>query len=455
MTMWLRVPIGHRLSVVLTAAGLISCSAGSGAGGIKPVSAAFAGSSQDSDLEAGGKGSGRVKKGGKDASGDVGGNSLLTGGGAVGNEAPPADAAVPEPSAVEQLIATDAASHGGGSVVYARIDHLSPDKSQSSELNMVRYGMVKVLNSVSTAPTIVRPVAIDPGKTVYRIDFNEFAQPGAVARLGGAPYAQENLSRIGSATVVKGDWLVYVLSRPEVYDYLLRLPQLGTMLDATLRVDYNQAKYVNTDRSDVTFNGRVLMRMPIENGGKPGGYYWRSYDFGRSDVQQRGFNDPRSLRTTSIPDLVAGEIIYSLPNGMQAYYLVGFGNQHRFDVPAGSGIGSLPVASDMRRPQDGLTHCVGGKAACGFVINGESCMSCHSAGVNAPTNPVGTTGATLAEMNEYIKQDRARFTGALSEMGFPEVSDEPILATCRLFLSDRGISDKRQQASEVPGLIGR
>ena len=82
-------------------------------------------------------------------------------------------------------------------------------------------------------------------------------------------------------------------------------------------------------------------------------------------------------------------------------------------------------------------------------------MSCHSAGVNAPTSPAGTTGATLAEMNEYIKQDRARFTGALSEMGFPEVSDEPILATCRLFLADRGISDKRQQGSEVPGLVGR
>jgi hypothetical protein len=43
MTLWLRVPIGHRLGVVLTAAGLISCSAGSGAGGIKPVSAGFKG----------------------------------------------------------------------------------------------------------------------------------------------------------------------------------------------------------------------------------------------------------------------------------------------------------------------------------------------------------------------------------------------------------------------------
>jgi len=453
MAMWLRVPIGHRLSVVLTAAGLISCSAGSGAGGIKPVSAAFAGSNQDSDADR--ENSGRAARKGKSGGGDARGDSLLTGNGPSGSEAPDSDIQVPDSSAIEQLIATDAASRGGANVVYARIDHLSPDKSQSSELNVVRFGMVKVLNSVSTAPAIVRPVAIDAAKTVYRIDFNEFAQPGAVARLNGAPYAQENLSRIGSATVVKGDWLVFVLSRPEVYDYLLRLPQLGTMLDATLRVDYNQAKYVNTDKSDVTFAGRVLMRVPINNGGKPGGYYWRSYDFGRADVQQRGFSDPRSLRTTAIPDLVAGEIIYSLPNGLQAYYLVGFGNQHRFDVPAGSGIGSLPVASDMRRPQDGLTHCVGGKASCGFVINGESCMSCHSAGVNAPTSPAGTTGATLAEMNEYIKQDRARFTGALSEMGFPEVSDEPILATCRLFLADRGISDKRQQGSEVPGLVGR
>jgi hypothetical protein len=446
------MPVLGRVGLLASAVGFAACS--SGAGGIKPLAASFGGSGVEAD---GGDGSGGGRSGKKSRSSAdaLDGNSGLVDNGS-GRVQP--TASVQDASEIDRLITDHAAKNPGRNVLYARIDHLSHDKSQTAELNVVRFGLTKVLNSVSTSPQIVKLNAIDDAQTVFRINMDEYAQAGAVSRLGSAAFAQQNMQQIGGATVVKGDWLVYALSRPEVYDYLLRLPQLGRMLEATLRVDYNQAKYVNTDRSDVTFDGRVLMRMPLEIGGKPGGYYWRSYDFGRKDVLQRGFADPKSLRTTAIPDLVAGEIIYSLPNGMQAYYLIGFGDQHRFDVPAGGisgGTPTLPVATDMRRPQDGLRNCVGGKAPCGYVINGESCMSCHSAGVNAPTNAVGTHGASLEEMNAYIRQDRERFTGALSEMGYPDVSEEPILSTCRIFLADRAVSDKRNQASEVPGLIGR
>ena len=362
---------------------------------------------------------------------------------------------VPDGSAVQQLITTDAASHGGGSIIYARIDHLASGGQQNSNLQLVRQGMVKVLNSVSMAPAIVNLQAIDPAQSVYRINLADFKQANALGTLRRAPYADKNMSTVGGATVVKGDWLVYALSRPEIYDVIMNLPPLSTAFDAQLGVDFNKAVYVNTSKSEVTCAGRVLMRAPINLGGKPGGYYWRSYDFARPDVLARGFQNPQSLRTTSIPDLVAGEFFFGLPNGLQGYYAVGFGNQHRYDVP-GSGGQSIdpPVATDYRRPQDGLTYCVGGKSPCGFVINGESCMSCHSGGINQPTVPAGTNGATADEINNLIQQDRARFASALREMGISPDAPEPILGAINVFRSTQGVGDKRRQCSETSGISG-
>jgi len=365
---------------------------------------------------------------------------------------------VPDTAAISKLIAADFAAQGskGNQIIYATIDHLAPDKIENPKLEIVRFGMTKTLNSVSMAPAIAKLPAIDPAKTVFRLNLADFNQAGALGAIKSAPYAQQNVTQVGGATVVKGDWLVYALTRPEVYDPLMKLPAIDTMLESTLRVDYNKAGYINAQSSDVVFNGRVLMRIPIELGGKPGGYYWRSYDFARTDVMQRAFKDPSFLRAATIPDLVAGEFFFSLPNGLQAYYLTGFGNQHRYDVPGPGGLSiDPPVATDYRRPQDGLHPCVGGKASCGFVINGESCMTCHGDGVNIPKTPAGTNGISMVDMTNLMNQDRARFAGAIKEMGFTTVTDEPIFATLSIFRNDRKIADKRSQGSEISGITGQ
>ena len=405
------------------------------------------------------KGSAQNAAQGADATGNAGTPSGAVAGstqGALG--ATVAAVPIPDTTAISKLIAADFAAQGsrGNQILYATIDHLAPDKIENPKLEIVRFGMTKTLNSVSMAPAIAKLQAIDPARTVFRVNLADFNQAGALATIKSAPYAQQNVSQVGGATVVKGDWLVYALTRPEVYDPLMKLPAVDTMLESTLRVDYSKAGYINAQSSDVVFNGRVLMRVPIELGGKPGGYYWRSYDFARGDVMQRAFKDPSFLRSATIPDLVAGEFFFSLPNGLQAYYLVGFGNQHRYDVPAPGG-GSIdpPVATDYRRPQDGLHPCVGGKAVCGYVINGESCMTCHGDGINIPKNPAGTNGISMADMTNFMNQDRARFAGAIKEMGFTTVTDEPIFATLSIFRNDRKVDDKRSQGSEVSGLTGK
>jgi hypothetical protein len=361
----------------------------------------------------------------------------------------------PDQATIEQIILKDAATNNSPSVLYATIDHLARSGKDEGDLDIVRFGMTKALNSVSTAPKIVPLRAIDPAQTVFRIDLAEFKQARSLGLITSAELAATNVSKLGNATVVKGDWLVFALSRPETYDRLLGLPALGSMLETQLRVDLSKALQINTDKSEVVFNGRVLERMPLEIGGKPGGYYWRSFDFVRDDVMQNAFQDPTILRNTSIPDFVAGEFIYSLPNGMQAYYLTGFGDQHRFDVPAPGKSIDPGVATDFRRAQDGVTQCVGNKPSCGIVINGESCMTCHMEGVRLPAQVVGTNGATMDQMKQLLDQDRARFKQALTEMNFPQVSIEPIYGTLLIFKKDRSFADAREQAGEVEAVLGQ
>jgi hypothetical protein len=365
------------------------------------------------------------------------------------------EARAPDTATVEQLILKDAATNNSPSVLYATIDHLARSGKDEGDLDVVRFGMTKALNSVSTAPRIVPLKAIDPAQTVFRIDLAELKQARSLGLITSAELAATNVSKVGNATVVKGDWLVFALSRPETYDRLIGLPALGSMLEAQLRVDLSKAVQINTDKSEVVFNGRVLERMPLEIGGKPGGYYWRSFDFVRDDVMQNAFADPTILRNTSIPDFVAGEFIYSLPNGMQAYYLTGFGDQHRFDVPAPGKSIDPGVATDFRRGQDGVGQCVGDKPSCGIVINGESCMTCHMEGVRLPAQVVSTNGATMEQMKQFLDQDRARFKQALTEMNFPQVSIEPIYGTLLIFKKDRSFADKREQAGEVEAVFGQ
>lgn len=358
-----------------------------------------------------------------------------------------ADLPAPSDEEVRRFIAEDAKGAGQGTI-YATIGHLVSEGKSAKELQSVRYGMTKALNSVSMAPEIKKLRAVDPAGTVYAFNLRDFQLSAAQwAAVQNAPEAGQNLSTQEGVTVVKGDWLVFALTRPEVYDKVMGIPPQINMLEARLGVNLSEAVYMNVVESDVTFSERVLMRTPIEIGGKPGGYYWRSFDFARPDGVQKGFANPEALNNAGIPDLIAGEFFFSLPNGLQGYMLSGFGEQHRYDAQAF-------VATDKRRGQDGLRKCVGGFESCGYVINGESCITCHAEGINAPKKMVGTKGVSIEEANALFQKDQERFVSALREMGYDDVSAEPVGDTLDRYKAHRGVTDQRQQGGEVEAVFG-
>src|SRR5262249_34517401 len=104
-------------------------------------------------------------------------------------------------------------------------------------------------------------------------------------------------------------------------------------------------------------NNRVLERHDAAHGA-----YWRSYDFSDNTGRQNVFERP--LGPAPGPRGFAhagGEIIFSLPNGLQGYLLVDRDGR-RVDKAPGD------IVSDPRRPDR-------------LVENGLSCMGCHAAGL--------------------------------------------------------------------------
>src|SRR5205823_12880982 len=62
--------------------------------------------------------------------------------------------------------------------------------------------------------------------------------------------------------------------------------------------------------SGIALNNRVVERHIARYGA-----YWRSYDFRGSQGEQNIFRDPVTLHANG------GEFIFSLPNGMQGYFI--------------------------------------------------------------------------------------------------------------------------------------
>jgi hypothetical protein len=117
--------------------------------------------------------------------------------------------------------------------------------------------------------------------------------------------------------------------------------------------------------SGVSRNNRLLERH------KSGyGYYWKSYDFAGNAERKNLFEYP--LGPGSGKDEFehdGGEIIFSLPNGLQGYFLAD-AEGHRLDK------GPVAIVSDPKRPDRA-------------VENGLSCMSCHARGLISKDDQVG------------------------------------------------------------------
>ena len=324
---------------------------------------------------------------------------------------------------------------------------LSPDELQS-----FRHGLSKLINSLSWGKSVVVPQPVDAAKTILRIDLRDFGwneqtwqtllerNPYGIAMAGADAKACLDASGC-KLPYLRADWFVAVASRPPLYHDILQLPRTENDLLRILRLDL--AENIRQERvARAAFNGSGVSRNNrlIERHEAGNTVYWKSYDFANNTGKSNLFANPLGPgddEHSFVQD--GGEIIFTLPNGLQAYFLIDKHGQ-RIDK------GPTAIVSDPRRPDRA-------------VENGLSCIACHARGIiekadqvrdhvgkNPSAFPRGTVDTILAlyptkdKMANLMRADARRFQEAVAKTGAPLSATEPIAALAQRFESEMDLS---------------
>ena len=324
---------------------------------------------------------------------------------------------------------------------YFTLTHLYNAGESAEALHAYQRALSKLVNSLSWGREVIKPQPIDPEETIFYIDLRDYEWEIGTNRWTQIeqvyPYSieftaptqtslREKLTNLREemnceAPFVDVDWFIATASLPPLYHDILGLPQTDRELEARLEVNVvenirnaagRRVWRAGFNDSGVSNNNRVLERHTSRYGA-----YWKSYDFAGSVGTQNILTHPLSFTHDG------GEIIFNLPNGLQAYFLVDAGG-NRLDA-APIKIVRNPAASDPT------------------VRNGLSCIGCHTEGMKAfedqvrgvveqnPNPPYDKARALRlyaekAKMDEYLEKDTAHYRQALEATGDVFGGIEPV-----------------------------
>lgn len=346
---------------------------------------------------------------------------------------------------------------------YISLSHLWNAGLSEDELRTYLNSVSKVINSLSWHPKIHNPEPINSQQTLLRIDlrwymwdatiWNRLSQEYPYGLIDDSATSRTIMVFTGTKLpIVRGDWFAATASRPPLYQDLLQLPGNLSELERQLRVDaglnIQQERVVR-----VAFNGSGISRNNrlLERHDSVHGYYWRSYDFEEipQNLIDRGLAAPDRRNLFAYPlgpgsventfQHAGGEAIFSLPNGLQGYYIMDAVNNRINKAPPA-------IVSDARRPD---------KA----VELGVSCMGCHIPGIipkadqmreHLEKNPKSVAKAdaeiamalypskekSLAQMEE----DSRKYRDSLEKTGSKITRAEPVITMTLRYEGDLDLS---------------
>ncbi|SNY48675.1 hypothetical protein SAMN06297129_1536 [Pseudooceanicola antarcticus] len=308
----------------------------------------------------------------------------------------------------------------------------------------------KMVNSLSWEPRIKQVEPIHEGATVFAIDLRDYGWTpfmwqvlvsGQIPGLDTArpyPYglnpqgfeANANLRQVASITgtgvpVMRGDWFISNAGLPYSYKFMLGLPDNVHQLEETrLRVDrVNDIRNFEVMRagflegaSAVSQNNRLIERLEQPTGG----YYWTSYDFDRGVEPRKRLKETPLGPAAAFPDMPhfeedGGEMLFTLPNGMQGYYLTN---------PTGDYLDNGPTAVVFLKdpsPIYGTT-----------ISNGKACMVCHTRGpIEAYDNVRAAVEATGADIRTLSMIERLHPDDDVLEAAYAEDTEVYLSALAR------------------------
>jgi mono/diheme cytochrome c family protein len=274
---------------------------------------------------------------------------------------------------------------------YFSIAHILVSGASSDELTLYRDALAKAINHLTWSTELVRPRPIETLHTVFRIDLRDLGwhkQPFSVVKDGktvgkssldiydlalleyplGIVYdkspvyqtvVREFLShayQIRPIPYLRADWFVATATLPPLYEDFLQLPRKLDELERMLGVN-SEANIANfkVARAGMITSGVSKNNRVVEWHRTQYGSYWKSYDFATSKADENMFKDPVKLNPSG------GEMIFTLPNGLQGYFITDAAGNRLDEAPT-------KIVTDANA-QDAT------------VRNGLSCMRCHDRGM--------------------------------------------------------------------------
>jgi hypothetical protein len=333
--------------------------------------------------------------------------------------------AVSAPSSVNDLL--EAMAHDLGTIApadranirYVTLAHLVEAGAGTADLATYRAATSLALNSLSRGRAVTQPVPVDEHATIFRIRLDDYGWDATTWQrlVDDYPYSvrydrdsewfefRDDLAdelRAGTRSPVPyvyGDWLVSAAMQPSLYYDLLELPDTLAGLENQLGIDTVQATdEAQVDRAGFVKSGVSTANRMIARFALPArGSLWMSCDLAAGwSILDEPVDPPCERR----------EVIFTLPNGLPAYYV---------------------EATDRD----------------GEVRTGLSCTNCHGVTGTIPKNDevrdyVLTNGTwddlddvlalypPRAEMFDLVSSDQNTFVTARRAAGAPDALAQPL-----------------------------
>ncbi len=323
---------------------------------------------------------------------------------------------------------------------YFTLTHLYNAGRSLEELGAYQLALSKLVNSLSWGFEIRNPVPIEgTDETIFYIDLRHYEWDRNEAwmqmeqvypyNIEFDPETQvglfEKLTNLRAemncqVPFMHVDWFLGTASLPPLYHDILDLPETDRELERDLDVNVTRniesAPGVHVRRagfkeSGVSNNNRVVERHTSRYGA-----YWKSYDFAGNIGTQDILTHPLSFTHDG------GEVVFNLPNGLQAYYV---------SDASGKRIDEAPIAIVRNLAASDPT-----------VRNGLSCIGCHTEGMKTfedevravfekqPDSAIKAQVLRLyvakSDMDTYVEADTQRYKTALEKTGGVFEGIEPV-----------------------------
>ncbi len=319
---------------------------------------------------------------------------------------------------------------------------------KDEDLNLYKAALSKLINSLSWHAKIIHPRSADSQGIVLAVDVRQLGwiEPDGKnlwdeilakypyglthGRYPEEPTINRQWKQVTERTrsslpVLRTDWFIALAARPPLYHTLVQIPeQLAALqqriptesgtLDLFQNIIDGRVQRAGFNGSGVSDrNNRLIERHDTQYGA-----FWISYDMKVSAGRGNLFVFPLGPKFAENPfDKQAfvhdgGEVIFNLPNGLQAYMLVD-NLGRRIDE------GPIAIVSDGNEKRSGTPA----------IVNGISCMACHQYGMirksdeirgshvlgGAAKDRIDQIYVLPEQLDAVFQQDEERFERAANE----------------------------------------